>query len=330
MGLLVVVLLCSSFACGLQTDSNQRNDEANGTVLSMADTQFMGLLPFYVADMEGFFRSNGIRLTWIDIREPGEAVRVFLAGDSDIVISTFAGLLPAEIRKPGTLKLFLPVYEASSQPSSSILVRPGSAIKTLADLRGRRMGTYIGGTQRAYAVQVLSKAGFKVPKDVDIVQVATAAQVQSLLGGAFDALFTVEPHVSIAESQGAMSIIRGVRPGLIADPFWVGAVALHADFVEENPASVARLNTALQMAVTFIQERPDKARQILAQRMALSNDVASKCGLYAWQTNLSEKDIGQIQAEVDSLKEAGQLASVLDVRPLFVIDNAERDRPPGE
>ncbi len=299
----------------------ERPSGDRSTTLRMADTRFMGLLPFYVADDLGYFQKSGVHIEWQDIREPGEAVKTFLAGNSDLVLSTFAGLLPAELRAPGTLRLLFPVYESSSNSSSAILVRPDSPIRSLVDLKGHRLGTYAGGTQRAYAILALSKAGLRVPDDVDVLQVATAAQVQSLLGGAFDALFTVEPHASIAIENGAIPIMTAVRPQLLADPFWVGALAVRSTLAQRNTTPLPSLLGALSKAVDTIHSEPLRARQVLARRLDLPERVAARCGLYEWEPHPGESQLKQIQAIVDQLVDAGQLPSPVAVSPLFFFPN---------
>jgi len=159
--------------------------------LRIPDTRFMGILPLYVAEEKGCFKQAAISVKWLDVKDPGQASKLFFPGQADVVMTTFANLIPAEVRKPGTMKLLFPIYESAAAPGSFILVRPDSRIRTVRDLRGKTLGTYSGPSQKTYAFMVLRKLGFREPDDVRLVQVATSAQVQGLFGGSYDALFTV-------------------------------------------------------------------------------------------------------------------------------------------
>lgn len=45
--------------------------------LRVPDTQFMGILPLYVAEEKGFFSQEGIRVQWLDVKDPGQAGKLF-------------------------------------------------------------------------------------------------------------------------------------------------------------------------------------------------------------------------------------------------------------
>jgi NitT/TauT family transport system substrate-binding protein len=290
---------------------------SRAVTLRMPDTHFMGLLPLYIADEKGFFSEEGIRIQWIDVRDPGQAGKLFFAGQADILVTTFASIMPAEVRKPGTLRLLLPAYEAAKQPGSFLLVRKGSSISSVAGLRGKKVGTYSGPSQRAYAQIALNKMGLRTPQDVQLIQVASSAQIQGLFGGGYDALFTVEPYGSTAISQGARVLETGVRTKYISDPFWVGAVALPASRVSQNPQEVQALSRALEKAVRFIEKNETEARGILARRGSLTEPVAKRCALYTWVASPTSNHIAQVQSAVDTLLKAKIIERSVKVDALF-------------
>ncbi len=246
----VALLSCLASACSPQTDSadtghNAERPSESPIRIRIPDTRFTGILPMYIAEEKGILEENGLEAQWIDVRDPGQGTKLLIAGQADLIMTTFANILPVEARKPGSLRLLFPASETRSDPVSYILVRPDSTIKSLADLGGRTLGTYSGPSQKAYALIVLEKLGYREPEDVRLVQVATAAQVQGLFGGAYDALFTVEPYASIALEQGARSIATGVRTALISDPFWLGAAAVPSGVANAQPSLIPKAAACL-------------------------------------------------------------------------------------
>lgn len=289
--------------------------------LRIPDPRFMGILPFYVADEKGFFRDVGIAVQWIDVRDPGQAEKLFTSGQADLNITTFANMLAAEVRQPGSIKLLFPLYESIDKPGSFILARPESNIQTALDLRGKSLGTYSGPSQKAYALIVLRKLGLQEPDDVKLVQVASSAQVQSLFGGAFDALFTVEPYGATAIANGARVIESGVRVRYISNPFWVGSAAVHSAFAREHPESVEGLVNALEKATRYISEHEFEAREILARRTGIDKPVAEKSALYTWVPRPSQQDLQQIQEHFDLLVDQKLLDKKASANELFVGDS---------
>lgn len=269
--------------------------------LRVPDTRFMGILPLYVAEEKGFFEKHGVPIEWIDITGPGQAGRMFFAGQADLMMTTFANLVPAEVRQPGTVKLLFPIYESAERPGSYILARPDSDMSTVNDLRGKSLGTYAGPSQKAYALMVLRKLGYKEPEDVRLVQVGSSAQVQALFGGTFDALFTVETYGSTAISKGAKVIAKGVRTKYISDPFWLGSAAMPASLTKKHPKLATRVLRALADAADYIEANEAEAREILARRTKTQKAVADVCALYTWVAHPTPEQAAQIQEHVDLL-----------------------------
>jgi NitT/TauT family transport system substrate-binding protein len=320
--LLFALCSCLAAACGPQPDAT---DEPAGVApsgeapirLRIADTRFSAILPMYVAEEQGMFEANGLEAEWLDVRDPGHAGKLLAAGKADLVISTFANIVPIEARRPGSLRLLFPASETSADPGSYILVRPDSPIQSLADLGGRRIGTYSGPSQKAYALIVLEELGYREPEDVRLVQVAPSAQVQGLFGGAFDALFTVEPYASVALVNGARPLATGVRTTIISDPFWVGSAAVPAGLAEAQPTLVPRLQRALDSAVRYIGEHEAEAREVIARRIGIDRAVAQRSGLYDWVVYPNAEQLAQIQEAIDLLHQERMIDASVDVFTVF-------------
>lgn len=292
---------------------------ANAAIrLRILDTRFMGLLPLYVADEQGYFRDAGFEIQWVEVRDPAQASRLFFDKQADVLMTTFANILPAEGQQPGAVRLLCPAYESSTQPGSFILTKPDSEIDAPAKLRGKTLGTYLGPSQRAYALIALRRLGLREPDDVRLVQVAPSAQVQGLFGGTFDALFTVEPYASTAIVNGARVVDAGVRPKYIADPFWIGSAVIHSEYAAAHPQSADALVAALSRAVEYIATHDTEARQLLSKRVDMTPETAARCGLYVWVPHPSATDIAQIEEHAAMLHSEGLLEKPVRVEPLFL------------
>jgi NitT/TauT family transport system substrate-binding protein len=317
---LLALLLVFFIGVGLWSARQASRVEAppkGSLTLRIPDTKFMGLLPLYVAEEMGFFRKEGLVIQWADVKDPGQAANLFFSGQSDFLMTTFAGALPAESRQPGTLRLVCAVAEVGDRPGSFLLVPPNSPVQNVGDLRGKTIGTYSGASQKAYALLVLEKLGMKEPQDFRLVQVPSSAQVTSLFGRAFDALFTVEPYGSVALQQGARALDKGLRPKLLGDPFWLGSGVFTRKFLASNPDAFTRLTAALSAASRYIVENEKDARVILAHRTSIEPEVAAKCALYHWEVTPTAKQLTEIQAQFDLLESSKLIEKAPRASELF-------------
>jgi NitT/TauT family transport system substrate-binding protein len=297
-------------------ESNNSTGNADEYTIRIPDTKFMGLLPLYVADEKGFFRENKIKIEWVDVKDPGQAEKTFLSGHADLNATTFANLLQAEIREPGTISLLVPTNESSDKPGSYFLVGPKSNIQSLPELKGKKIGTYSGPSQKAYLQIVMSKLGFTIDKDYELIQVSSAAQIQSLFAGTFDVLFTVEPYGTVALMQGAKVLENGIRTKYIQDPFWIGSFEVKKDLTKDR-IRMSSLLTALKSAIDFIKNNDAESRTILSKRTNVDISVAKACFLYNWITGPSEKDIDEMQNLIKLLAAEKLLEKEIEINPIL-------------
>lgn len=279
------------------------------TVVRLADPRFMGLLPIYVADRFRYFAAEGISVAWVDVREPAQIEKLYASGQLDVIMTTYPALVPRELLQKTRSRFLMAAFEDDGSSGSALLVPPQSKLKATRDLAGRQVGTYSGASQRLYADLVLR--GFSLAKPAEIVQVSTAAQVPGLLAGAFDALFTVEPYVSIARNAGAQVLVENVRPRYLGDPFPVGAAVASPRLSDD---SVRRLRRALATSLRDIAENPRRARELLADVVGVERPVAERMALYRWVVDCGDRDLSSIDKLLTDLAHAGLLSQTIPAR----------------
>jgi sulfonate transport system substrate-binding protein len=102
------------------------------------------------------------------------------------------------------------------QGGLAILVRPDSPVRTLADLKGKRIGTGRGSVGHQLMLAALEDAG--IPKSAVTLSFLLPAEAKAALtSGSLDAWSTWEPYTSQLERSGEARIVRdgqGITPGL--------------------------------------------------------------------------------------------------------------------
>jgi putative hydroxymethylpyrimidine transport system substrate-binding protein len=141
--------------------------------------------PLYVAQEMGYFKDAGLSVEMIAPADPNDPPRLVAAGRGDVAISyqpqlhlqVDAGLPVVRI---GTLV---------ATPLNSIIALKDGPVKSLKDLKGKKVGFSVGGFEDALLGAMLEKHGLSL-KDVTLVNVnfslspaLFAGQVDAIVGG---------------------------------------------------------------------------------------------------------------------------------------------------
>lgn len=156
-----------------------------------------------------------------------------------------------------------------SPKTHALLVLPNSPIKTIADLKGKKLGNP-SGKSYYFAGKVLERAGLK-DTDVEWVQIENDAGRAALLSGAIDVWGTWDPFYASAE------VAKEVVPLVDGEGYQLNYVALFGriDYIEKNPMAVQKFLQAYKQALTWARENRQAAVNILVKENKLSPQAAS-------------------------------------------------------
>lgn len=143
--------------------------------------------------------------------------------------------------------------------TNSVVAAKGKGIKTVADLKGRRVACQRGSfTAHVFTDKILPKFGLTT-KDVQIINMPHPNHISALAAGAVDAFAGVEPYPSVAE-------IEGIGVELVDySKFDNGPVLVAADrpAIEQNRAAVIALLRGWIDGVKEFKADPDGSAKIV-------------------------------------------------------------------
>ncbi|WP_227509027.1 aliphatic sulfonate ABC transporter substrate-binding protein, partial [Klebsiella aerogenes] len=175
-----------------------------------------------IADQKGGMRSqleaaNALQnlaydIKWAEFPAAAPLAEALNAGAVDVGIIGDAPLLFA-LANGAPVKAI--AVDKSNPAGTAVLVPPGSALKSAADLKGKRIATGKGSIGHFVALKALEQAGVS-PKEVQWVFLGPVDAKVALLNGSVDAWATWEPYttqlVKTAEGQILVSG-KGLLPG---------------------------------------------------------------------------------------------------------------------
>jgi NitT/TauT family transport system substrate-binding protein len=145
-------------------------------------------------------------------------------------------------------------------------------IRTIDDIRGKRLGYSSGTNAQVYLARLLDRAGLK-PADINAVSLNPPEMVTALANGSIDGFVWSEPHQSqaLALKPGAFHRIR--VPGLYTQ--YSTIVTTQQTIETRRPELIAALR-ALISAVDYINREPEAAVKITADRIKMDPKLASE------------------------------------------------------
>ena len=227
-------------------------------------------MPFGVALVKGYYKEEGLNITGlISSAGGGTSLRNMLAGGGVPYGEVNPGVVVSAILAGADLKIV----------SDNVLtvaefvwaVKPDSPIKTIKDLKGKKIGyPNPRSTSQALGNMLVQSAGLK-PEDVELVKTGGFGEgIAALDAGLIDVAPITEPLWSkVKNKYRAVVVASDVLPPLdnVVGVATEEMLAKRGDFIR----AVIR---ARRKAVQFMKEHPDEAGDIVAKQYNIEPEVA--------------------------------------------------------
>lgn len=214
--------------------------------------------------LEEEFKADGTRIKWVFSAGSNRALEYLNANSIDIGSS--AGLAALLARANGnpirTPYLF-------SRPEWTALVVPkNSPIRSLADLKGKKVAATKGTDPYLFLLRALQTVGLK-RSDIEHVSLQHADGRAALEQGRVDAWAGLDPHMAAAELEGGARLLyRNVGFNTY------GFLNVREDFLTTRANETARVIRAYERARAWTRANPSEAARILSTEAKVPLPVA--------------------------------------------------------
>jgi len=305
--LLIVILTFSFFSCG----------KKEPTKVSFGYQPFGSNLTFYVAMEKGFFKEQGLEVTPEKIISANDAANAVIngniVGDATVPLNV---LLNIEENQPGLMKIFMVKATSKEVWSDYLLVKKGSSINSISQLKGKKVGGYPGSAQQTLLKLILRQ--FMDEKDIITVEMPPNTQLQGLDSGQIDALLTYDDiAVTALQNNIAQVLIENPICKYIMNPLYSFPYVLSSKFVKENPKTTRKIRDAMYKAADFIKTNETEARQIMAKWVGTKPEIAAKVNLWA-QVKVEDVDKTALQKLAEIFYVGGVTKKKIDTSNLYL------------
>lgn len=232
--------------------------------------------PLIVAKEKGFFKEAGLDVNLVAPADPNDPPKQVAAGNAELAISYQPQL---QIQVAEGLPL-VRVGTLVSTPLTSLVVLRDGPVKTIKDLKGRKVGFSVGGFEDAILGAMLEKSGLTL-KDVELVNVNFSLS-PALLAGQVDAVIGAYRNFELAQLD-----IEG-KPGKAFYPEEEGVPAydeliIVAHREKTGDDRLKRFLGAVERATFYILNHPEEAQAAFVNGRPELNDELNR---RAWANTL--------------------------------------------
>ncbi|HEU4544544.1 MAG TPA: ABC transporter substrate-binding protein [Jiangellaceae bacterium] len=314
-----VVLLA---ACGEddggdeQADASTQEPTAGGEPdsVTVGVIPIVDVAPIYLGIEQGFFEEQNIDVTLESGQGGAAIVPGVVSGEFQFGFSNVTSLLIAR-----TEGLDLKVVTAGNSTTGeegadfgAVVVREDSDIQDAADLAGRSVAVNTLNNIGTSTINKVVRDAGGDPSTINYTELAFPDMPAALQDGQVDAVWVVEPFLTISTQQGARPVawnFAGTDPNLM-----IAAYFTTQELIDSNPELVERFTTAMTESLEYADSNPDEARRILSTYTQIDEATAEALTLPKWPTEIATETV---QLLADLAVEDGLVDTEPDVDALL-------------
>ncbi len=235
------------------------------------------------------------------------------------MLCMLVALLGAESTQPGKAKIYALGYTGKDAKTTlgGFVVLKGSSVQTVADLAGKKIAVFPGGTAKILLTRYLNSQNVDA-STVQWVEQAPTLWAASLQNGAVDSIYAYEPQFTIFKHDQT-NPVRVVAYGSlesVVNPLYLGGASISTNFINLHHDAAQGYVRAYYRGIDFINGHESEARQILAKYTGIKPEVASVMNLYP-DAKLGDIDKAKFQQLADVLYADKNITAMVSTSSMY-------------
>jgi NitT/TauT family transport system substrate-binding protein len=285
---LLVALALGVSACGGDDEGSSSASSGSGGSSSGSGPETKALkvgllkigdvLPFWVAEQQGFFKEVGFDSVQGTEMAGGAAIQPAVqSGQLDLGWSNNVSVILAHTQK-FDFKFFAGgvFLTPETLKNQSLLVKKDSPIQSAQDLVGKTVGLNTLGNLNELSTKAWLDSQGVDPSKVKLVELGTPLTVPPLVQGRVDVSAANEPAITTALAKGDVRILTGeLFKSFGEEPFLAGWMST-GKWLDGHPRTAKAFADAMQKSVDWIKANPDDANALLTTKTGIPAAVVGK------------------------------------------------------
>jgi NitT/TauT family transport system substrate-binding protein len=220
----------------------------------------------YIAQQRGLFAAEGLRVTILPATSGKTAINGQLAGHFAVTSGNYVSYILANaapqragLKKAADFRVLAPgsIMEANNQ---DIMVLPGSNIKTVSDLKGKRIAVNVTQNVGQLLVSSVLSDNAVPASSVHFVPIPFQNMTKALQDHQVDAIWAPEPFITESEENaGAIPLADSDQGSTENLP--ISGYMVTASWLKKNPNTAAAFRRALLRAQAIAATDPEAIQQ---------------------------------------------------------------------
>lgn len=207
--------------------------------------------------LEAKLNPLGIEVKWAEFSFGPPLLEALGLGSVDF--GTTGDAPPIFAQSAGANLLYVSAQEAAGS-GAAVLVAENSPIKTLADLKGKKVGFAKASSAHNLTIAALEKAGLTY-QDIEPVYLPPADAAAAFARGSIDAWTIWDPYFAIAEKSKNTRILSLARGIVTQNSFFLA----NKDFTQKYPQIVAAINEVLADTARWASQDQEAVAKALSE-----------------------------------------------------------------
>lgn len=212
--------------------------------------------------LEQHFAPQGIAVEWIEFAFGPPLLEALNAGSIDFGST---GDTPPIFAQAAQADLVYAAAQPAAGKGQALVVPKGSTAKTVADVKGLRVGVGKGSSAYNFLVAALQKAGLGW-QDITPVYLAPADARAAFAGGSLDAWAIWDPYFAIAELEEGAQVLATSADVEPQNSFFLASKG----FAETHPAALRSLVAALGEVGAWAETNHAEVAKLFADETGIS------------------------------------------------------------
>lgn len=210
----------------------------------------------------------GVSIKWVEFPAGPQLLEGLNVGAVDV---GFVGEAPPIFAQAAGARFVYIGFDPAAPEAEAIVVPKDSAIRSVADLKGRKVALNKGSNVHYLLVKALEKQGLK-PTDIQTVYLPPADARAAFERGAVDAWVIWDPFLAAVEQQSGARVLADGR-GLVNNYAYYLA---ERGYAEKQPQVIQALFEDTQAQAAWLKANVKAAAAVIAPLQGLAPEVVEK------------------------------------------------------
>ncbi|ACT04789.1 aliphatic sulfonate ABC transporter substrate-binding protein [Paenibacillus sp. JDR-2] len=261
---------------------------------------------------ENAFEALGAKVEWVEFQSGPPMIEAMASNHLD-----FAGMgnMPPIAAQAAGVDFTIISQLLDGKNNVAIIVPANSDIKSIADLKGKKVAVTKGSNAYNFLYRVLDKAGLK-QSDIQEIQLQPDETQPSFEGGKVDAWAVWDPYISLNTLSGKARVLAdGESEGVLSPSFQL----VRSEFAKKYPDLVTLYLKTFEEARKWEADNQDAAFQRYADERSIPLELVKGIQSRSTMINIpvSDETIADQQKTADFQYELGTIRKQIKVADVF-------------